>query len=38
MGKEVALQVDGLTPWIVQNLPRVLEAREARGPEGVEPL
>ncbi|NBB12657.1 helix-turn-helix domain-containing protein [Pseudomonas sp. SLFW] len=38
MGKEVALQVDGLTTWIEQNLPRILEAREARGVEVAEPL
>jgi DNA-binding HxlR family transcriptional regulator len=31
MGKEVALQMDGLTTWIEQNLPRILEAREGRG-------
>jgi DNA-binding HxlR family transcriptional regulator len=30
MGKEVALQMDGLTTWIEQNLPRILEAREGR--------
>jgi DNA-binding HxlR family transcriptional regulator len=31
MGEEVALQMDGLTTWIEQNLPRILEAREGRG-------
>jgi DNA-binding HxlR family transcriptional regulator len=30
MGEEVALQMDGLTTWIEQNLPRILEAREGR--------
>lgn len=30
MGTEVALQVDGLTTWIEQNLPRILQARDAR--------
>jgi DNA-binding HxlR family transcriptional regulator len=30
MGQEVALQMDGLTTWIEQNLPRILEAREGR--------
>jgi DNA-binding HxlR family transcriptional regulator len=33
MGKEVALQVDGLTTWIEQNLPRILQARELRETE-----
>ena len=31
MGKEVALQMDGLTTWIEENLPRILAAREGRG-------
>jgi DNA-binding HxlR family transcriptional regulator len=31
MGEEVALHMDGLTTWIEQNLPRILEAREGRG-------
>jgi DNA-binding HxlR family transcriptional regulator len=30
MGKEVALQMDGLTTWIEENLPRILAAREGR--------
>lgn len=30
LGKEVALQVDGLTTWIEQNLPRIMDARQAR--------
>jgi DNA-binding HxlR family transcriptional regulator len=30
MGKEVALQVDGLTTWIERNLPRIMAAREER--------
>lgn len=30
MGEEVALQVDGLTTWIEENLPRILAAREGR--------
>ncbi|WP_296187495.1 winged helix-turn-helix transcriptional regulator [Pseudomonas sp. UBA1879] len=38
MGREVALKVDGLTTWIEQNLPRILEARQARGVEAAEPL
>ncbi|QKF53258.1 winged helix-turn-helix transcriptional regulator [Pseudomonas graminis] len=31
MGEEVALQMDGLTTWIEENLPRILAAREGRG-------
>jgi DNA-binding HxlR family transcriptional regulator len=30
LGVEVAKQVDGLTTWIEQNLPRIMEARQAR--------
>ena len=30
MGEEVALLVDGLTTWIERNLPRIMQAREAR--------
>ncbi len=30
MGKEVALQMDGLTTWIEENLPRILAVREGR--------
>jgi DNA-binding HxlR family transcriptional regulator len=30
MGREVALQVDGLTTWIERNLPRIMAAREER--------
>ncbi len=30
MGEEVALQMDGLTTWIEDNLPRILAAREGR--------
>ena len=30
MGEEVALQMDGLTSWIEENLPRILAAREGR--------
>jgi hypothetical protein len=30
MGEEVALQMDGLTTWIEENLPRILAAREGR--------
>ena len=30
LGVEVAKQVDGLTSWIEQNLPRIMEARQAR--------
>ncbi|MGE6385771.1 winged helix-turn-helix transcriptional regulator [Pseudomonas sp. NPDC078416] len=30
MGEEVALQVDGLTSWIEDNLPRILAAREGK--------
>ncbi|MFJ3482985.1 winged helix-turn-helix transcriptional regulator [Pseudomonas sp. NPDC090202] len=30
LGREVAVQVDGLTSWIEQNLPRIMAAREAR--------
>jgi DNA-binding HxlR family transcriptional regulator len=30
LGMEVAKQVDGLTSWIEQNLPRIMEARQAR--------
>ncbi|WP_110947242.1 winged helix-turn-helix transcriptional regulator [Pseudomonas bohemica] len=36
MGREVALQVDGLTTWIEQNLARILEARQARMPETLD--
>jgi DNA-binding HxlR family transcriptional regulator len=30
MGEEVALQMDGLTTWIEENLPRILAARKGR--------
>ncbi|MEX6664983.1 winged helix-turn-helix transcriptional regulator [Pseudomonas sp. W2-17] len=30
MGEEVALQMDGLTTWIEDNLPRILAAREGK--------
>lgn len=30
MGKEVALQMDGLTTWIEENLPRILAVRQCR--------
>lgn len=30
MGEEVAMQVNGLTTWIEQNLPRIMAARQAR--------
>lgn len=30
MGKEVALQMDGLTTWIEENLPRILAVRQGR--------
>ena len=30
LGEEVALQVNGLTTWIEQNLPRIMDARQAR--------
>jgi DNA-binding HxlR family transcriptional regulator len=30
MGEEVALQMDGLTSWIEDNLPRILAAREGK--------
>jgi DNA-binding HxlR family transcriptional regulator len=30
LGVEVGKQVDGLTTWIEQNLPRIMEARQAR--------
>ena len=30
MGEEVALQMDGLTSWIEENLPRILAVREGR--------
>ncbi|WP_296261059.1 MULTISPECIES: winged helix-turn-helix transcriptional regulator [unclassified Pseudomonas] len=30
MGEEIALQVDGLTTWIEQNLTRIIDARQAR--------
>ncbi|UZJ58492.1 helix-turn-helix transcriptional regulator [Pseudomonas sp. KU26590] len=30
MGEEVALQMDGLTTWIEENLPRILAVREGR--------
>lgn len=30
MGEEVALQMDGLTTWIEENLSRILAAREGR--------
>jgi DNA-binding HxlR family transcriptional regulator len=30
LGVEVAKQVDGLTTWIEQNLPRIMEARQAK--------
>jgi DNA-binding HxlR family transcriptional regulator len=30
LGEEVALQMDGLTTWIERNLPRILQARQAR--------
>lgn len=30
LGVEVAKHVDGLTTWIEQNLPRIMEARQAR--------
>jgi DNA-binding HxlR family transcriptional regulator len=30
LGVEVAKQVDGLTTWIERNLPRIMEARQAR--------
>ena len=30
LGEEVALQMDGLTTWIEENLPRILAAREGR--------
>jgi DNA-binding HxlR family transcriptional regulator len=30
LGEEVARQVDALTTWIEQNLPRILEARQVR--------
>ena len=30
MGEEVALQMDGLTTWIEENLPRILAARAGR--------
>jgi len=30
LGEEVAMQVNGLTTWIEQNLPRIMDARQAR--------
>jgi len=30
MGREVALQMDGLTTWIEENLPRILAVRQGR--------
>lgn len=30
LGEEVALQMDGLTSWIEENLPRILAAREGK--------
>jgi DNA-binding HxlR family transcriptional regulator len=36
MGEEVALQVDSLACWIENNLPRIMQVREAR--EDSEPL
>lgn len=30
LGEEVAMQVNGLTTWIEQNLPRIMAARQAR--------
>lgn len=32
MGEEVALQMDGLTSWIEENLSRILAAREGKAP------
>jgi DNA-binding HxlR family transcriptional regulator len=33
LGEEVAAQVDGLASWIEENLPRIMQAREARALE-----
>lgn len=30
LGEEVAMQVNGLTTWIEQNLPRIMDARQTR--------
>jgi DNA-binding HxlR family transcriptional regulator len=30
LGEEVAMQVNGLTTWIERNLPRIMDARQAR--------
>ena len=35
MGREVAAKVDGLTTWIEQNLPRIMEARAVRSQEAA---
>lgn len=38
LGVEVAKQVDGLTTWIEQNLPRIMEARQAREAAAAQAL
>jgi DNA-binding HxlR family transcriptional regulator len=36
LGEEVAMQVNGLTTWIEQNLPRIMDARQARTTTAAE--
>jgi DNA-binding HxlR family transcriptional regulator len=38
LGVEVAKQVDGLTTWIERNLPRIMEARQAREAAAAQAL
>ena len=38
MGEEIAAQINGLTTWIEHNLPRILDARQAREAEVAEAL